>query len=244
MASDEELDDAAALARVREALGVRPIEAKKTTATKVRRNPAPRKAAAKKPAKKAPPKKPARNSREIDATVVPPEIAEPPGTLAEPAEVAVYEDLDSPALRASRLRIQGMGWEEIAQRTGYQSGDTVAAAVALYLQRSALGRGADTAKAHAMIAVEVDESIKNAFFDRAMQGDKDAAMVVLTANRDYFKHSGLERADFTINSKQTLIIGGGADMAEQLKAAVLEREARQRAEAEELEILEAEMVYE
>jgi len=235
--------DDEALARVAAALGVRPV-AKKTPAAKAPAKKIAKKAQSRKrPAKKIPAKKAAKKStaataerkravrkRAAAAPDVPDEVAEiqPP---PEPAELMVL-DLEAPAARAHALFVQGVPWPEIALRTGYASEQSASTAVAIYLQRGAIAADLETSKTRASIALETTTLVKSAFFDRAMLGDKDAAMIVLRANEDYYKMAGLEKTDLTVNSRQTIVITGGPDMAHQLQEAA-ERIDEQRRRAED-----------
>jgi hypothetical protein len=247
MARDSVGDDAE-LARVAAALGVTKV-AKKAPAKKVAAKRAPaKKTAAKKvaPAKKSPAKKaPAKRTRKQAAkaaAVADPEIPnEVAGEIAvaEPPEIVQgFHELEDPAREAYDLWVQGVPWEEIALRTGYASARSASATVAMWLQRGAIHDGVQAARARAAQALSVTERVKSAFWDQAMAGDKDAASVVLAANRDFFKMAGLEAGVLTINSKRTLIISdnGEGGMAGELRQAALQVEEERRHAEESLQV--------
>lgn len=260
MAGDSVGDDAE-LAAVRAALGITRV-AKKAPAKKVAKKVAkkavkkaqPSKSVAKKaPAaatrkaavKRAPAvrkdrvrKAAAKKAAAADPTV-PSEVAGEV-VVPEPAEIIpALHELEDPARDAHDLWIQGMAWEEIALRTGYAGAQQASAAVAVWLQRGAIADGMMAARVRATQALEVTQRLKNAFWDQAMMGDKDAANIVLKANADFYRMAGLEAGALTVNSKRTIVIsdnGGGAPgegFAAQLRQAALDAdEARRHANAE------------
>lgn len=251
----EESDDEA-LARVAAALGVRQVPAqkaakpaRKAVAKKAVKKTQPRKTAAKKaPAKKAavkavkkpaakPARKPRTKPRSVKAAIqaaalvspaVPDEVA---GVLVpvDPAHVVeLVDERQEMALRAHDLYLAGRPWEEIAEEVGYPSVATASAAVALWLQRGAIASGVETSKARAAVALARTERMIAAYWDKAASGDLDAAKFVLKANEDFYRMAGLEKADLTVNSRQTIVIGGGSDMADQLRRAALEEDESRR----------------
>lgn len=228
--SDEEAE-----ARVRAALGIREIDPNDPPEAVVA--PAKKAAPRKKPAKKVAAKKaPAKRARKAVAPPPEPE-PEPP---AEPgmdlavieAQAADIAELEHPAFKAWEMKQQGLTWEEIADRSDtYRSAATAAAGVLLWLQNGALAAGREVAESRAQLSLDRVERVISAAWDKAMGGDKDMLAIVLKANADFYRMAGLERAPVKVSSKQTIVIGGGPEMAAELRAAAEEQD-RQRIAAE------------
>lgn len=217
-------------------MGAKRVPAKKAIKKAAPRKAAPaaaKKAPAKKAVKKAaPPRKrtPRRPRRPAQPPKAELEVIEGPALAYEVADVEVVwegAEIDHPARRAYDLRVQGKTWLEVADRIDeFSSAEHASIAVRRWQEQAALRQGMAVAKDRLQLALDRVERIIDAAWDRAIAGDKDMMAVVLKANQDYFRMSGLEKASINVNSKNTILISGGPDMAEQLQAAALAREAR------------------
>jgi hypothetical protein len=111
---------------------------------------------------------------------------------------------------AHQLRLQGLSWPEIAERTGYKDAKTAQVGVRGYLQRASLNITEEHRKEALNLELQRLDALQGAIWPQAMAGDVRAVEGVLKVMKTRHGLLGFEQAD-TSNSTRTLVIAGDKD---------------------------------
>lgn len=126
-----------------------------------------------------------------------------------------------PEHRAHELRLSGKTWKEIAEQTGYSSPVLAAAAVATYLQRTALEQSETARREQLQLELDRLDAVQFSWWAAALTGDEKAANVVLKVMAQRARLLGLEDHDKMATTTRTVIITGTpAEQVAQLRATV------------------------
>jgi hypothetical protein len=113
------------------------------------------------------------------------------------------------AYQARRLRLGGADWGGVAARTGYAEGRVAALAVTAFLQKTAVEQGPDHRRE--VLRQELDrlDALQFGYWPAAVNGDHNAANIVLKCIARRCTVLGFDRADDPIATPvPSLVIGG------------------------------------
>lgn len=132
----------------------------------------------------------------------------------------------NPAVEAYQLRISGMGYREIAQRTGYSNEATCYAGVKNYIEKSK--KDYIEKKREELLDMELArlDTLQQAWWQPATMGDDKAAQIVLKIIAQRAKFFGLEQpAQLSTGGGQgmVLVLGDGQDYVGAVKKIVANR---------------------
>ena len=120
------------------------------------------------------------------------------------------EVFDAP-YEAYLLRMKGVPWPEVAKQTGYGSGNSVAMAVSVYLQKAALAQSAQHLQEALQLQIDRYERVLHEWWELGTTGhDEKAAMIVLRALERLDRVQRITEGD-TIVTKETLVISADPD---------------------------------
>src|SRR5215472_1944981 len=99
------------------------------------------------------------------------------------------------AYQAHRPRLAGADWAEVADRTGYADGRVAALAVTAFLQKTAVEQGPEHRRE--VLRQELDrlDALQFAYWPAAVNGDHNAANIVLKCIDRRCTVLGFDRAD-------------------------------------------------
>jgi hypothetical protein len=139
------------------------------------------------------------------------------GKAAE-VEVATHDR----AYDAHQLRLTGLDWPEIAQRTGYLDGRIASMAVTAFLQKTAAEQSHDHRRHALHLELARLDQVQSAFYPAAMAGDIAAANVVLKVIKCRCAIMGFDKIDddLTGTARTIVIVGNSEQYIAGLKALI------------------------
>lgn len=130
------------------------------------------------------------------------------------------------ALEAHRLHLAGQSWPDIAKATGYISVQVAQMAVVAYLLKAAVGQAPQLRRAALRTELDRLDMLHAAFWPLALQGDPQAANVILKTSDRRARLLGLSQVEDAFGMVPRTIVITDEGMADQVREIALEQEAR------------------
>ena len=125
--------------------------------------------------------------------------------------------LDEKANAATKLKLNGYSWDDIAKACGFKNGNSARMQVKVWMQKAIISRGEEyKAEAIDLELARLDE-LQKAVWPAAMAGDTKAVDSVLRVMNHRAKLLGLEEADTKVTNQTVVVSGNTQDFVQTLK---------------------------
>ncbi len=142
-------------------------------------------------------------------------------------EVVAYDR----ARDAHRLRLGGLDWETIAERTGYAGGRIARLAVNGYLEKAAVEQAPEQRQRDLELEVARLDALGAPYWEPALNGNLPAALFVLKLSAQRTALLGLDKIAEAGPVQDYIVIGGSTEEYTAGLKAVVEQEERERTES-------------